>query len=263
MGKYEWGSHNDNTISGFEVESNKGFHVTTEANVSLYASNYISASYDITNVFPTATLGQQYVLQTMPQTVRSEYEWESLHSAFGVVATEDSTEVFIELMYEDSMVHHRPPFSWVLNRGETLIYIHRADLSGTRVWTEGCKRIAVFEGHECAYVPISCSACDHLVEQAVPTMYWGRRFGLTTTKYRTSDIFKVTAMYDSTAVSYDDVSFVLNARESRMLNIIRPFNDAGFYLEGSKPLSVFLYLKGAGCAGSQGDPSSAVIHPIE
>ena len=257
------GSSNDHTISGGEIERNKGFHVTTEANVSLYASNYISASYDITNVLPTATLGQQYLLQTVPQTVRSDYEGESLHSAFGVVALEDSTEVFIDLVYEDSMVHYSVPYSWMLNRGETYLYIVRADLSGTRVWTEGCKRIAVFEGHECAYVPISCPACDHLVEQAVPTMYWGRRFGLTTTKYRTSDIFKVTAMYDSTVVRYENESFVLNARESRTLNITRPSNNAGFYLEGSKPISVFLYLKGGYCAGRMGDPSSAVIHPIE
>ena len=263
MGKSMWGSHNDQIIFGSEIESNKGFHVTTEANVSLYVSNYISASYDITNVLPTATLGQQYVLQTMPQTVRTDYEWESLHSAFGVVATEDSTEVFFEIVYEDSMVHHQPPFSLMFNRGETFLHISRADFSGTRVWTEGCKQIAVFEGHECAYVPHNCSACDHLVEQAVPTMYWGRRFGLTTTKYRTSDVFKVTAMYDSTLVSYDDESFMLDAYESRMLNIMRPLNDAGFYLEGSKPISVFLYLKGGYCAGRMGDPSSAVIHPIE
>ena len=263
LGTYLSGSNNDYIFWGSETESKKGFHVTTEANVSLYASNYLSASYDITNVLPTATLGQQYVLQSVPQTVRSDYEGESLHSAFGVVATEDSTEVFFDIVYEDSAVHYLMPFSWMLNKGETYLFIARADISNTKVWTEDCKRIAVFQGHECAYVPESCPACDHLVEQAIPTMYWGRRFGLTTTKYRTSDMFKVTALYDSTVVRYDDRSFVLNARESRMLNIVRPSNDAGFYLEGSKPISVFLYLKGGYCAGRMGDPSSAIIHPIE
>lgn len=263
LGTYLSGSNNDYIFWGSETESKKGFHVTTEANVSLYASNYLSASYDITNVLPTATLGQQYVLQSVPQTVRSDYEGESLHSAFGVVATEDSTEVFFDIVYEDSAVHYLMPFSWMLNKGETYLFIARADISNTKVWTEDCKRIAVFQGHECAYVPESCPACDHLVEQAIPTMYWGRRFGLTTTKYRTSDMFKVTALYDSTVVRYDDRSFVLNARESHTLNIVRPSNDAGFYLEGSKPISVFLYLKGGYCAGRMGDPSSAIIHPIE
>lgn len=263
LGENLIGSYNDHTIWGSEVESNKSFHVTTEANVSLYASNYISASYDITNVLPTATLGQQYILQTMPQTVRTEYEGESLHSALGVVAIEDSTEVFIELVFEDSVVHHQMPTSYMLNKGQTFLHICRSDLSNSRVWTENCKRIAVFEGHECAYVPISCSACDHLVEQAIPTLYWGRKFGLTTSKYRTSDIFKITAMYDSTVVRYEDASFMLNARESRILNITRPSDNAGFYLEGSKPISVFLYMKGGECAGRMGDPSSAVIHPIE
>ena len=249
----------DDFVWRHESNAGKGLHVTTDDDVSLYASNYIPASYDITNVLPTATLGQQYVVQTVP----SNYEEEIRHSAIGVVATEDSTEVFFNIVYEDSMFHQLTPFSLVLNKGQTHVFLARGDMSGSRVWTEGCKHIAVFMGHECAYVPGDCAACDHLVEQAIPTMYWGRKFGITTTKYRTSDMFKITALHDNTVVTYDEESFVLNALESRTLNIIRPSGSAGFYLEGSKPISVFLYLKGGYCAGRMGDPSCAVIHPIE
>ncbi len=64
-------------------------------------------------------------------------------------------------------------------------------------------------------------------------------------------------------VKYDTNTFLLNERESRTLNIIRPLDEEGFYLEGSKPLSVLLYLKDVGCAGNLGDPSCTVIHPIE
>ena len=239
---------------------NKGLHVTTRESVSLYASNYREASYDITNVLPTATLGQYYMLQTVTASDTSDWA-----TTVGVVATEDSTEVIFNMSWidEDSVFIPWHPFRVMLNRGETYTFRTYGDLSGSTVWTEDCKRIAVFTGHECAYVPEPCGACDHLVEQMVPTTYWGRKFGVTMTMLRSSDNFKITALYDSTEVRYDDVSFMLNANESRVLSMSRPLYSAGFYLESSKPVSLFVYLKGGYCAGQFGDPAVAIIHPIE
>ena len=239
---------------------NKGLHITTGENISLYASNYREASYDITNVLPTATLGQHYMVQTVTASDTSDWA-----TTVGVVATEDSTEVIFNMSWidEDSLFTPWIPFSVLLNRGETYTFRTLGDLSGSTVWSEGCKRIAVFAGHECAYVPESCGACDHLVEQVIPTVYWGRKFGITMTTLRSSDYFKITALYDSTEVRYDDVSFMLNANQSRELSMSRAAYNAGFYLESSRPVSVFLYLKGGYCAGQFGDPAVAVIHPIE
>lgn len=236
---------------------NKGIHVTTDANVSLYLSNYLQASYDNTNVLPTNTLRNHYLLQTVDSN-----EWDN---EFCVVATDDSTLVNINMsVYDkDSVMVPGVTYSVQLNRGQAYLVRSHGDLSGTLVWTDSCKRIAVFTGNMCAYVPAICGACDHLVEQSIPTEYWGRRFGITTSELRTSDMLKITALHDSTEVRFDTNQFVLNARESRMFNIIRPLNEAGLYLEGSKPLSVFLYLKGSFCAGTLGDPSCTVIHPIE
>jgi hypothetical protein len=63
--------------------------VTTDANVSLYASNFLQASYDNTNVLPANTLRSHYLLQTVDGN-----EWDN---EFCVVAIEDSTVVYFNL----------------------------------------------------------------------------------------------------------------------------------------------------------------------
>ena len=239
------------------VISNKAIHVISQSNISLYASNYLQASYDNTNVLPTNTLRNRYLLQTVDTNEK--------HNCFCIVGIEDSTLVYFNLSdYDkDSVLLPGVNNTVLLNRGQTYIVLSRGDLSGTIVSTASCKSVAVFTGNLCAYVPSQCAACDHLVEQSIPTDYWGRKFGVTTSKQRYSDMLKVTALRDSTIVTYDDRTFMLQAGQSCMLNLLRPLDDAGFYLEGSGPLSVFLYLKGSSCAGTQGDPSCTVIHPIE
>ena len=235
----------------------RAIHVTTNDDISLYASNYLSASYDNTNVLPTNTLRNYYVIQTSDSTV--------FENTLGIIAIEDSTMVYINLTAynKDSTMTPGVTDSVMLHSGQTYVVMSYDDISGSTVRAGGCKNIAVFTGNRCAQVPSTCAACDYLVEQSIPVEYWGRKFGVTISKLRLSDMLKVTALLDSTLVTYDDRTFMLNARESRTLNIIRPLSDAGFYLEGTKPLSVFLYLKGSQCAGLQGDPSCTAIHPIE
>lgn len=66
-----------------------GIHVTTDANVSLYASNFLQASYDNTNVLPANTLRSHYLLQTVDGN-----EWDN---EFCVVAIENSAVVHFNL----------------------------------------------------------------------------------------------------------------------------------------------------------------------
>ena len=50
--------------SDLEVVRDYGLHVTSGAPISLYASNYISASYDNTNILPTSSLRSNYIIQS-------------------------------------------------------------------------------------------------------------------------------------------------------------------------------------------------------
>ncbi|MBO4599375.1 MAG: gliding motility-associated C-terminal domain-containing protein [Bacteroidales bacterium] len=248
-----------------ETVRDNGLHVTTTKDVSLYASNYSYASYDITNVLPTNALQSRYVLQSVDSC--------TFENEFCVVATQNNTLVYIDMPVNSSLSSYGlgngdgrfragVTDSVLLQRGQAYLVKAFGDISGTMVWTESCKPVAVFVGNVCANVPCGCTYCDHIYEQAIPVEYWGRRFGITTSMTRTSDILKITALNDNTQVTYLGNTFTLQARESRTLDI-SPTDDTAFYLEGSQPLSVFLYLKGSSCAGTNGDPSYTVIHPIE
>ena len=249
-----------------EVEEDKGLHITTSRAVSLYASNFLNATYDITNVLPTDALRSHYVLQSA-DTCAFENE-------FCIVATQNNTLVYIDMPVNSTLsdiwagymgiggIRAGVTDSVMLQRGQSYMVRSRGDISGTKVWTKNCKPVAVFMGNFCANIPRGCTFCDHICEQAVPIEYWGRRFGITTSMTRTSDILKITALDDNTQVTYLNNTFTLQARESRTLEIPLT-DDSAFYLEGSQPLSVFLYLKGTSCGGVNGDPSFTVIHPIE
>ena len=246
--------------STYELSSNEtvgqyAVHVTSRAKISLYASNYMSATYDITNVLPTNALQNKYVLQTFGVTLSN--------NEFCIVATENNTVVNIRMSASSTgSLTPTQTSSVTLQRGNTYLVRSQSDISGTTVWTNDCKPFAVFVGNVCAQVPNGCAYCDHLYEQAIPKLCWGRKFGVTTSKTRTLDILKVTAASDSTIVSWGDSTFMLNALQSRTITL-NSSTSPGFYLEGSKPLLVYLYLSGSTCGGTNGDPSVTIIHPIE
>lgn len=243
----------DNCVLSVSEQPSWGaVHVTTQDDVSLYASNYIAGSYDNTNVFPTNTLRSDYLLQSFGQTY--------LENEFCIIAPEDSTVVHIDMPVAstDSIVPGTV-HTVELQQGEAYLVKSRMDISGTVVWTDECKPVAVFVGNVCAKVPSNCAFCDHLFEQAVPISYWGRKFGVTPTMSRTFDLLKVTALKDSTLVSLGGTAFVLDARQSMTVRI----DSLAVYIESSKPLSAYLYLTGSYCGGAHGDPSVSVLHPIE
>jgi hypothetical protein len=181
------------------------------------------------------------------------------------VATTDSTVVYINTTANSFRERFQAGVtdSIVLQRGQFYMVKSLEDLSGTEVWTKDCKPVAVFMGNECANVPDICGYCDHLYEQAVPTEYWGRHFGITSSRTRLNDVLKITARYDSTQVSFEGTTLWLNARESVDTLLTYSVTDRAFYLESSKPVSVYLYLTGTTCGSENGDPSSTVIHPLE
>ncbi len=242
-----------------EMVANAGLHVTTGASISLYASNYGRHTYDNTNVLPTASLRNRYIIQTSSSIASS---W---RNEFCVVATTDSTVVYINTTANSDRDRFQAGVtdSVVLQRGQFYMVKSFEDLSGTEVWTKDCKPVAVFMGNECAAVPDGCEYCDHLYEQAIPTEYWGRHFGITSSRTRLNDVLMITARYDSTLVSFGGTTLWLNARESVDTLLNYSVTDRAFYLESSKPVSVYLYLTGTSCGGSKGDPSFTVIHPLE
>ena len=70
-----------------ETVDKKGLRVTSTAPISLYASNFETATYDATIVLPITALGKDYIVQV--------FENELFPKEFGIVATENNTQITI------------------------------------------------------------------------------------------------------------------------------------------------------------------------
>ena len=208
-------------------------HVTSDKNISLFATNYKYATFDATNVLPTASLLNEYVVQTYspsdhkPASVNSP----SGGSHFAIVAAEDDVVVdycpsvmtsryrsvfdkaatgYMVLTPQDSaLLSYKVGDTLqtpVLKKGQVW-YVWTgngegasADLSGTYVKARDNKKIAVFQGCPHTNIPYKVEQRDHIFSQAMPTKYWGNTFVLTASKNRPSDIIRVLALNDETTV---------------------------------------------------------------
>ena len=204
-------------------------HVTSTAPISLFASNRRSKSFDATNVLPTASLLDEYLIQTVSP---SDHGGSPQGTHFCIIATEDNTIVdycptvelsFIKAakaaydytggvgMSEDD----KKLANWqigdtlqtkVLQKGE-VYYVWTgnysgevADLSGTWLKARDKKKIAVFQGAPHTNLPDQVRDRDHLFSQAMPVAYWGNTFVISSSLTRGRDIIRVMAREDATQV---------------------------------------------------------------
>ncbi len=249
--------------TGSEMVTNTGIHITSTDTISCYASNFIDASFDITNVLPTPTLMEEYIIQTYPSPNECE---------FVILATENNTTVDITLA--DNTANGRyagSTYSVTLQRGQcyqvqTLAdeyYYYDSDFTGTRICARDCKKLAVFQGDLCANIPSTdYCCCDHIVEQSIPVAYWGKKFVVTTSSYRYNDVVRITALNNNCQVRKNgSLLTTLNAGQTYQFTMQN--SEASAYIETTEPACVYLYFTGYDYGSYDGDPSSVVINPIE
>lgn len=208
---------------------NCAIHVEATAPISLFASNRRSKSFDATNVLPTASLLDEYLIQAIAP---SDHGDSPQGTHFCIIATEDNTIVdfcpTVELqcvkdakiaysfsggagmtpeqialaLWQIGDTLHTP----VLNKGQ-VYYVwtgnysgNNADLSGTWLKAREDKKIAVFQGAPHTNLPDQIRDRDHLFSQAMPVSYWGNTFVITSSLTRGRDIIRVMAREDGTEV---------------------------------------------------------------
>jgi hypothetical protein len=82
----------------------------------------------------------------------------------------------------------------------------RPDLTGTTI--EASRNVAVFVGHECAFVPCDSPYCDHLEEQLFPTNAWGRTYVVSALRERGDSepsVIRVLAADDGDVLTFDGI----------------------------------------------------------
>ena len=206
-------------------------HIESDSAISLFASNYQYASFDATNVLPTLSLQDEYIIQTYSPS-DNDGDASSQGSHFAIIATEDNTIVdYVPTVYteqysqvfkdaqngyylspEDSAklsykVGKDTLHSPVMMKGQ-VYYVWTGkgrvgadgDLSGTHIKARDGKKIAVFQGCPHTNIPYKVKLRDHIFSQAMPVNTWGNTFVLTASNNRKRDIYRVMALNDETTV---------------------------------------------------------------
>lgn len=180
----------------------KGIQISSSDDVVVHGMNRDQYSADGFLSLPTKSLGKDYyVMSYAPPTKNTE---------FGIVATQDLTEVSITLPKGRSNI--RVEYSGnVFGNGDSIILsmakfntfqvqsLNGGDLTGTHIKTS--KPVAVFTGNIRTSVG-SGNTREHLVEQIPPVWSWGTNFATIPIPGRSAgDIFKIVASQDFTIVT--------------------------------------------------------------
>ena len=136
-----------------------------------------------------------------------------------------------------------------------------ADLTGSFI--EADKKVAVFGGHMCTFVPADQWACDHLEHQIFPLRSWGKDFVVVRTRPRNAeaDYFRILASQDGTSVSWTggiSGNVMLNAGQFHQFS-----TTADFVVTADKPIMVAQILASQDAGAGTGDPAMMLIAPSE
>lgn len=259
----------------YEAISQKGIKVEASDTISVYCTNIAHVSFDASFVLPTESLGDEYIIQSYDQSktiYANAYVTNNETSSFLIVATEDNTEIAITPTVNTLGGHLAgETFTITMNAGET--YLVRStrtgdqrDLSGTRILTGDCKRIAVFNGNTLTCIPTSLEdGYDHVFEQAMPLHSWGKSFVVTSSRNRNRDFIKITSSADHNQVTMNGEPLImLAAGQSYTFPMLE--SEGSCFLESNQPCAVYLFNNSSydqNPGGGQGDPSMVWIAPVE
>lgn len=138
------------------------------------------------------------------------------------------------------------------------------DLTGSRITAD--RRVAVFGGHACAYVPYFAQACDHLEEQMPPIETLGREYvgaPMGDGTLADTNIVRVIAGVSDTNVTIEGAAAggSLNAGQYIEFEATRPYR-----VTASQGVLVAQYLRGQQARvpeAPRGDPALTVLVPSE
>ncbi len=232
----------------------KSIHVYSEnkENFSLYAANQGSASFDASIVIPTHALRKEYILQT--------YKDDMTATEFAIIAVEDNTQIKITPKEDLDIDEFKAGSINTITLRQGQVFFARSkkaksDLSGTIICSD--KKIAVFNGGQSAAIPTS-STNDHIFEQNISTLNWGKDFCITQTKKQNLNKIRITAAENDTKVYQNGNSSpicTLSSKETYDFSLEE--GTLSTYLHADKPVLTYLYMTSS---GSNYDPDEKQMY---
>ena len=239
------------------VIRNNAVVVETEKPVSLFISNYIFNSADVSIVYPRNALGFEYFAicrSRFPAITQSPSE-------IIIVSVEDNTTIEINPtgnLRSGQMAG--TPYQIALQKGETYHIQSNQEITGTQMRSirkgqEICKPFAVFSGEMSG--PIGASSGDHMFEQLQPAQTWGTEFVTTPIQSRQLYYIRAVASRNNTVISMNGIPVrTLNAR--RFWDTVLTVAE---YVTSSEPISMAqFFTQQQGNSGA--DPAMALVAPV-
>lgn len=241
------------------VEEDRAIHIKSDTPIQVYG---LSTRYQTTDTYlalPSSVLGKEYRVMCYSYGIE-------LMPQFAVVAVEDNTVVTIMPNVEtEGGVKPGEIMRVVLNKGDVYqvsakkdhLSPRKCDFTGTKI--SASKNIAVFSGHQCAYVPENIKACNHLVEQIPPIDTWGRHFYVGKFQDRSEYRYRVMADQNDTKI-YENSKLIdiLNAGE-----YVERASKNNVLLTSNRQVLVSQYSLGFNNGDSIGDPMMILVSPTQ
>ena len=261
---------NMNVVMG---RTNRGLHVSSDVDVSVYALNKRRFSADAAVILPTKVLGNEYYVMAHRQEP-GDGTGNERGSQLLVVAVEDNTQIeVIPSVTADNGAPPNVPILVTLNQGQTyLLQSEQEDLTGTRIKVVDngnvCANVAVFGGNIFTNVADAANCIpnfgnhDHLFEQMFPVNTWGKEFIWVPYETRLGgDYFKVTAAEDDTQVDISgrNSPILLDAGETFTIKALRNVRR----ISSNKPVQIAQMSRSTLCDGQNGDPFMIMLSPLE
>lgn len=175
------------------------------------------------------------------------------------------------------------PFDISLNEGEmaeVMVVDQHAQLTGTRVISDEDHPVAVFSGHECAWIPFGEVACDHIEEQLSGVRLWGTNFAAARVPVRwdaapETSLWQIVASEDDTTIDIEaDPSVTglpatpVTIDQGEKLEFFAggpPQHPGDLLITADRPIAVANYMTGFGNLPStnEGDPAMVQLAPFE
>ncbi len=256
----------------------QAFHITSTADITIYAHEQAVTTSESMTCLPTDALGTDYIVLTYNSDGNEGFgsiDGQSTPSQFLVVATEDSTQVII-VPKVATRVNGTKTQTINLNKGD--VYLVQAqitntnlngDLTGSRVTSN--KPISLIAGHQRTRLPINgnVTSRDCLLEQLPPLSAWGRNaivipFAQSKQIFSSgNDIFRILSGSDNNDITIDGIPILTLSQGSIFeMELTEPH-----YIEGTGPILVAQYKKSSqsGVSGQNGisDPLMMIMPPIE